>query len=104
MGADKEVVRVHGCDGVAQHARDLGSVVAVGVDRVEGMNQLKTSLEDLLGQGGQGRGFRGGELLAEVLQVLAEVEDVEVRLVLTRAEQVWPQAGSTAEHLPELGL
>src|SRR5260370_40296160 len=42
--------------------------------------------------------------LAEELQVLAVVEDVEAGLVLARPEEVGTQAGSSAHHLPELRL
>ena len=43
-------------------------------------------------------------MLAEELEVLAEVEDVEARLVVAGPEQVGAQPGAAAEHLPELGL
>src|SRR5574340_1192991 len=46
----------------------------------------------------------GGDVLAEVLQVLAVVEDAEEFLVLARPEQVRTQARAPTEHLPELGL
>ena len=44
------------------------------------------------------------DVLAEVLQVLAVVEEVEELLVLARPEQVRAQARAAPEHLPELGL
>src|SRR5260370_38867797 len=42
--------------------------------------------------------------LAEELQVLAVVEDVEAGLVLARPGEGGTQAGSAAHHLPELRL
>ena len=50
------------------------------------------------------RALGPGQVLAEELEVLAEVEDVEVLLVLARAEQVRAQPRAAADHLPELGL
>ena len=43
-------------------------------------------------------------VLAEELQVLAVVEEVEELLVLAGAEQVRAEPRAAADHLPELGL
>ena len=69
------------------------------------LRQLEPGLEDLLAQRRRSRSPRPeASVLAEVLEVLAEVEDVEDRLVVAGPEQVRAQAGAAADHLPELGL
>ena len=50
------------------------------------------------------RTFCQFRVLIEELEVLAEVEDQEVLLVLSRTEQVRAQPRAAADHLPELGL
>ena len=116
--ADEEVVEVHPGDDLVQlpcgvppqpalgfRTRSLGSFCAVGlVVGVQPGDQPEPGLEQPLGQRLLQRAFRAGQVLAEVLEVAAEVEDEEVLLVLARPEQVGAQPGAAADHLPELRL
>ena len=97
--ADQEVVEVHPGHGGVQlpcgvppqpalgfHARSLGSFGAVGlVVGVQPGDQAEPGLEQPLIQRLLQGAFRSGQVLAEELEVLAEVEDVEELLVLARA-------------------
>jgi len=66
------------------------------------IEQLELQLEDA--QRVSNRPFGGWRILIEEFEVLAEVENVEEFLVLTRSEQIRAQPGAAPEHLPELGL
>src|SRR4051794_36668456 len=72
--------------------------------RVQGGDQSESGLKEPLVQRLLQRSFRAGQVLAEVFEVAAEVEDVEVLLVLPWSEQIGSQAGASSDHLPELGL
>src|SRR5664280_648396 len=48
--------------------------------------------------------FRGLGVLAEELQVLAVIENIEELLVLPWPEQVWAQPRAATHHLPEFRL
>ena len=84
----------------------LARRLAVGFGQllVQLADQLQPGVEQALAQRLTQRALGGGDVLAEVLQVLAVVEDAEVLLVLGRPEQVRTQARASAEHLPEFGL
>src|SRR4051794_7702138 len=68
------------------------------------MDEFEPCLEDLLAQGHRVRRLCRRKRLAEVLEVLAEVEDLELILVLARPEEILSQPCASADHLPELGL
>ena len=74
---------------------------AVGV---QGGDQTQPGLEEPLVQRLLTRPLGAGQVPAEIFEVPAEVEGVEVRLVPTRTEQVRAQPGAAAQHLPELRL
>ena len=105
-GADEEVVEVHpGDDLRAASRRAVAGSRSSGVGRwraVERRDQAEAGLEEPLGQRLLERALGAGQVLAEVLEVAAEVEDEEVLLVLAGPEQVGAQPGAAADHLPEL--
>lgn len=115
--ADDEVVHVHAHDDVVQRVRDVdaqaviatGAVAvrlgsAVGKIGVQSGQQRQPCGEQPLSQGCGHAAIGSSRIGVEELQVAAEVEDVEVTLVLAWSEQVGAQAGASAEHLPELRL
>ena len=71
---------------------------------VQFADQLQPRIEQSFAERFAERALAGRNVLAEVLQVLAEVEDVEEGLVLARPEQVQAEARTPTEHLPELGF
>ena len=102
--ADEEVVEVHPGDEVTQGLGRGDPEITVTSDRIQPGDQAEASLEDPLGQRLLHGALGTRQVLAEVLEVAAEVEDEEVLLVLARPEQVWAEPGAAADHLPELGL
>ena len=80
------------------------ALVAVRLDRIKRLDQLKTGREDLLAQWRRSSAVGRHHLLAEVLQVLTEVEHVELGLVITWPEQIGTKPGAATQHLPEFRL
>jgi hypothetical protein len=72
----------------------FGTLVAVRRDGVESLDQLQAGREDLLAQRRRHGAVGRDHLLAEVLQVLTEVEHVELGLVVAGPEQVGAQPGA----------
>src|SRR5947209_972622 len=71
---------------------------------VQGCDHPESCLEQSLIQRLLQGAFGTGQILAEVFEVAAEVEDVEVLLVETGSEQIFSQACASTDHLPELRL
>ena len=67
-------------------------------------DQFQTGLEEAFAERFAQRAVGRLRVLAEELQVLAVVEDIEKLLVLARREQVRTKPRASSEHLPELRL
>jgi hypothetical protein len=92
--------------GVARSGRRLlgDAVLTVRWALVEGGNQFQARGKQPLAEGCGQSALCGWNVLAEVFEVLAVVEDKEKFLVLARFEQVRAQSRAAPEHLPELVL
>ena len=102
VGSDQEVLQVHSGHSGVQVAGGVPPQPLLGVDAgafggllvvavmlgVQGGDQAEAGVEEPLIQGLLQGAFRAGEVLAEVFEVAAEVEDVEVSLVFARAVEV----------------
>ncbi len=82
VGAHDEVVEVHRRHVESEHLGELGSLDSVSVELVEGADELDAAGEQSGRQRYARAAFVAGGVLAEVLEVLAEVEDVEAVLIL----------------------
>src|SRR5690349_20024349 len=67
-------------------------------------NQFEAAVEEPLAERLAYRTVDCKNVLAEVLEVLAIIEDIEEILVLSWCEQVRAQTRTPPQHLPELGL
>ena len=71
---------------------------------VQCLDEVQPRSEQPLAERFTQRAVAGRDVPAEVLQVLAVVEDAEELLFVAWTEQIRTQARATSEHLPELGL
>ena len=85
-------------------AASLHAAVGLPAALVQLADQLQPRVEQPLAERLAERALGGRQVLAEELQVLAVVEEVEELLVLPGPEQVRAQPRAAADHLPELGL
>ena len=103
MWSHEEVLGVHRSDLDPQQLGDPVAFLGVHAVGVELADEFEAGGEEPLAQRRCIGRLGGGHVLAEVLEVLAEVEDVEVGLVVAGAEQVGAEPGPAPDHLPELG-
>ena len=107
VGAHHEIVRIHAADFPVQCAGERIAECAGGFQFgsfLDGGEQLDATLEEAGAEGFTATALDAVGVLAEEVEIEAEVEDAEVLLVLIRAEEVFAKAGATAYHLPELDL
>lgn len=83
----------------------MGRVCGPAGNRVvDRRNQLQSRVEQPLAERGHSRSIGRRYVLAEVLKVLAIIEDEEGRLVLAGTEKLRTKPRTASQHLPELGL
>ena len=102
--AHEDVVERHVADELVQQVGCTLTQIVVAMGRVEIAHEREAVLVDALGERLLRRALGGGQILAEELEVAAEVEDEEILFVVAVPVEARAQTCSTPDHLPELRL
>src|SRR5206468_1640603 len=121
---DYKIVEVHRRNFIMEQPRDLRPHICLGFRICKGRcvrfcnfssrlcvlpciklhYEVQTRIEQPLAKRLRHCSFGGRNVLAEVFEVLAEIENIEQLFISSRTEEVGTKSRTPAEHLPELCL